>query len=59
MTLGLVQEWKETIGRQLREAERETEINKLVQVLLCLCVLFARDVLKHAFLAKCVAMGSR
>lgn len=37
MTLGLVQEWKETIGRQLREAERETEINKLVQVLLCLC----------------------
>lgn len=29
----LAKEWKETIGRQLREAERETEINKLVQVL--------------------------
>ena len=32
LTIELIQEWKETIGRQLREAERETEINKLVQV---------------------------
>ncbi|CAK9030583.1 unnamed protein product [Durusdinium trenchii] len=29
----LAKDWKETIGRQLREAERETEIDKLVQVL--------------------------
>lgn len=29
----LSKEWKETIGRQLREAERQTEINELVQVL--------------------------
>ncbi|CAK9033853.1 Hypothetical protein SCF082_LOCUS20667 [Durusdinium trenchii] len=27
----LAKDWKETIGRQLREAERETEIDKLVQ----------------------------